>query len=82
MNTFSYVTVKQQIGEGSEARTCYGIAAAVANDGCVQLMKSYDDLSDDIEPIRQFVEACNELHVEIVHFADVVEDFLAVMYGV
>ncbi len=82
MNAISYVTVKQQIGEGSTARTCYGVAAAIVYDGCVQLMQSYDDLTDEAEPIRRFVETCNELHLEIVHFADVVEDFLAIMYGI
>lgn len=82
MNAISYITVKQEIREGSAARTCYGIAAAISYDGCVQLMQCYDDLSDDIEPIRRFVETCNELQLEIIHFADVVEDFLEIIYGI
>ena len=82
MNAYSYITVKQQIGEGSTARTCYGIAAVITYGSFVQLMENYDDLSDDIDSIRQFVETCNEQHVEIVHFPDVVEDYLAILYGV
>lgn len=82
MNAYSYVTVKHQIGEGSGARICYGVAAALIYDGCVQLVQSYDDLSDDADSIRHFTETCNELHVELVHFADVVEDYLTLMRDV
>lgn len=77
MSEFSYVTVKQQFGEGALARTSYGIAAVVKYDGCIHLMQCYDDVSDDVDSVRRFVDLCNELHVEIGHFQDVVEDYLS-----
>lgn len=57
MNEYRYVTMKQQIGEGNAARVCYGIAAAHVYDGCVQLIQTYDDLSDDGDSVTAFCEA-------------------------
>lgn len=80
MGEYSYVTVKQQIGNGCLARTCYGVAAVVNYDGCIHLMQCYNDVSDDIDSLSQFVDLCNELHVELAHFEDVIEDFMSTGY--
>lgn len=54
----------------------YGIAAAVNYDGCFVVIESYIDLSTDKDSIEHLVELCNNLHLDVLHLRDIVDDFL------
>ncbi len=64
---------------GDQSRTSYGIVAYAEGeeDGTATIVASARDLSPARERLDELVRTCNRLHLSLIHFGDVIEDFLA-----
>lgn len=64
---------------GGQSRTSYGIVAYAEGeeDGTATIVASARDLSPVRERLDKLVRTCNRLHLSLIHFGDVIEDFLA-----
>lgn len=64
---------------GTDIRIAYGIAAySDANeDGIATIVASVHDVAADKQSLADLVLWCNRLKLSLIHFNDIVEDFLA-----
>lgn len=74
---YRYLLIQETYIADEFSRIGYGIAAAVEQDGCLVLLQSFSDVCADSAELEELVRLCNELELDCVHLADVVEDFLA-----
>ncbi len=78
MKNIIYGLIQEQYILGDETRISYGVAAYADPefDGTVTVVASAHDLSGDKNVMTDFVNKCNELQLSLLHFDDVIEDFL------
>ena len=56
----------------------YGIAHIEQDDSnSYELLKAFNDLTQDKTAIENLIDDCNELGLEEIHFKDVVEDLMS-----
>ena len=72
-----YIVIQSTYKNGSAKRTAFGIAAVEEYDGITTILESISDISSDIRSVKRLVELCNDHQLSLVHFRDVVSDFLA-----
>ena len=79
MSDITYGVSKETYSYKGITREAYGLVAyADAElDGTSTIVASANDLSCDEVKLQEFVNKCNEGKLELVHFNDIVEDFLA-----
>ena len=77
--SITYGVVKEIYALGSEKRSAYGLVAYydAEEDGTATIVASAHDLSDDEAAVEMLAERCNDGDLSLVHFDDVIEDFLA-----
>ena len=54
----------------------YGIALAEQIGDSYELLKAFNDLTQDKASVENLIDNCNKLGLEEIHFEDVVEDLL------
>jgi len=74
---YRYFIIKEEWMEEGANQTRYGIAVACIYDECYDIIESYADVSTDEEAVSEFVQKCNDLQLDPVHFSEVIQDFLA-----
>lgn len=74
----TYGVTEEMYVIGSESRVSYGIAAYAdsGTEGTSSILSSVRDISSDRAPVKKIAELCNRLELDVLHLADVVEDFL------
>lgn len=70
-----YLVVRETYMDDNYARTAYGIAAVVTYDGCTAVMQSISDIYPELAPVKDLVQCCNALDLEVIHLHEIVEDF-------
>ena len=77
--SITYGVVKESYILDGVSRKAYGLVAyADAElDGTATIVASARDLTENRERIEAFARRCNEGKISLVHFDDVVEDFLS-----
>ena len=78
-NTITYGMVEEKFTAGENIRVSYGIVAYsdFERDGTATIVASAKDLSNDKQRIKDLVKTCNRLQLSLLHFDEVVSDFLA-----
>ena len=56
----------------------YGVALVEQDGNSYELIKAFNDLTQDRVAIENLIDDCNQLGLEEIHFKDVVEDLLLV----
>lgn len=79
MSTITYGVSEETYPLGKSTRTTYGIVAyADAEiDGTATIVVSARDITESRESAEELAAACNRLGLSLVHFDDVIEDFLS-----
>lgn len=79
MSNITYGVSKEIYSYKGISREAYGLVAyADAElDGTATIVASVNDLSCDEIKLQELANKCNEGKLELVHFNDIVEDFLA-----
>ena len=79
MSNITYGVLKEFYSYKNATREAYGLVAyADAEiDGTATIVASVNDLSCDEIKLQELANKCNEGNLELVHFNDIVEDFLA-----
>lgn len=82
MDQITYGVVKEIYYYKEEAREAYGLVvySDAEEDGTATIIASAHDLTDERERMEELAERCNEDEVELLHFDDIVEDFLVECY--
>ncbi len=61
-----------------QIRASYGIAAYMTSSENERIIiASAKDLSSDRSRVLKLVHQCNRLHLSLMHFEDIIEDFLS-----
>lgn len=60
-----------------EELTFYGIALIEQIGNSYELIKTFNDLTQDKAIIENLIEDCNKLNLETIHFENVVEDLMS-----
>ena len=68
-----YILIRDTYSDDNGNHTGYGI---VAVDHESKIVSAATDLSCNKDEVARLVQMCNELELSLVHFQDVVEDFL------
>lgn len=78
MSNITYGVSKEIYSYKGITREAYGLVAyADAElDGTATIVASANDLSCDEIKLQKLANKCNEGKLELVHFSDIVEDFL------
>ena len=78
-NTITYGMVEETYTAGENIRVSYGIVAYsdFERDGTATIVASAKDLSNDKQRVKDLVKICNLLKLSLLHFDEVVSDFLA-----
>ena len=71
-----YVLVKTTYYDRNFEHTGYGMAAIEREGRHIVVLKSASDMSTDREKVEDLIGLCNRYGLELVHFDDIVEDFL------
>ena len=71
-----YVLVETTYYDRNFEHTGYGMAAIEREGGHVVVLKSANDMSTDREKVEELIGLCNQYGLELVHFDDIVEDFM------
>ena len=71
-----YIVVQNTYINGDATRVGSGIAAVEEYDGVTAVMRSFPDISSDLESVKHLTELCNLHRLEQIHLKDVVDDFL------
>ena len=74
---YKYVVVQNTYFNGDATRTSFGIAIVEEYDGITTVLESMSDISMEKKAIEELVKYCNEQKLELMHFQDVIMDFLA-----
>ena len=79
MSSITYGVSKEIYSYNGITRHAYGLVAyADAElDGTATIVASANDLSCDEIKLQELANKCNEGNLELIHFNDIVEDFLA-----
>ena len=79
MTEVTYGVTEESYSLGGERRVSYGIACyiAVEHDGTANIYLSVHDVCADKQKLTAFVEKCNQLKLSLIHFEDVLDDFLS-----
>lgn len=79
MKEITYGLIYEEYYLGDKARVSYGVAvyADPATDGTVTVVASAHDLSGDKDRVTELVDKCNSLQLSLLHFDDVIDDFLS-----
>ena len=79
MSNITYGVSKEIYSYKGITREAYGLVAyADAElDGTSTIVASANDLSCDEIKLQKLANKCNEINLELVHFSDIVEVFLA-----
>lgn len=75
----TYGVVRQVYILGEQHRCAYGLVA-YANadqDGTATIIASANDISSDMQSVCELADKCNQGKLSLIHFDDIVEDFLA-----
>ena len=82
MGSITYGVVKEIYYYGQEAREAYGLVvySDAEEDGTATIIASAHDLTDERDRVENLAERCNAEEVELIHFDDIVEDFLVECY--
>ena len=59
------------------ALTFYGIALVEQDSNSYELIKAFNDLTQDRAAIENLIDDCNKLGLEEIHLEDVVEDLMS-----
>lgn len=77
MSSITYgVSKKAYLYEGT-TREAFGLVAYAELDGTATIVATANDLSSDEIKLQELANKCNEDKLELVHFNDIVEDFIA-----
>ena len=78
MSSITYGVSEEVYAINEERRVSYGIVAYADSetDGTATIVASERDVSSKKSEIEDLVRKCNELKLSLLHFFDVVEDFL------
>lgn len=74
---YRYFVIQETYMAEDMARTAYGIAAAVEEDGCLVILQSFSDVCCESGMLEELARLCNELDLDCDQLSDVVEDFIA-----
>ena len=79
MSNITYGVSKEIYSYNGVTREAYGLVAfaEVEIDGTATIVASAIDLSCNEIKLQELANKCNEINLELVHFNDIVEDFLA-----
>ena len=79
MSNITYGVSKEIYSYNGITREAYGLVvfADAEIDGTATIVASANDLSCDEILLQNLADKCNEGNLELVHFNDIVEDFLA-----
>ena len=69
--------IKSTYKNGAAKRIAFGIAAVEEYDGIITILESISDISPNIKAVKRLVKLCNDQQLALIHFRDVVSDFLA-----
>lgn len=74
----TYGVVKEVYLLGEKQRNAYGLVAYAdaEQDETATVVASAHDISSDMESVRELAERCNQGNLSLIHFGDIVEDFL------
>jgi len=78
MNGITYGVTEECYTVGSDRRVAYGIAVYADADttGTASIVASVRDISSDKKKVEEFVRLCNSGGVSLIHFSEMVDDFL------
>ena len=78
MASITYGVAEEKYECGKENRVSYGIVAYADSDrdGTASIVASARDISADKQVVELLAEKCNRMEVSLVHFFDVIEDFM------
>lgn len=68
-------TISDELGQ---AYSVYGVEA-ISHQG--EVLQSFPDIFFNLEKAKSFVELCNNEDLELIHFADVIENVLVEQYS-
>ena len=79
MSNITYGVSEEIYSYKGITRKAYGLVAYAdaEQDGTATIVASANDLSCDETKVQDLANKCNEGNLELIHFNDVVEDFLA-----
>ena len=79
MSSITYGIAKEIYSYNGDSREAYGLVvyADAEIDGTATIVASARDVTCDMDKLQCLVDKCNNEKIPIVHFDDVVEDFLA-----
>ncbi len=79
MSNITYGVSKEIYSYNGVTREAYGLVAFadVEIDGTATIVASANDLSCDEIRLQNLADKCNEGKLELVHFNDIVEEFIA-----
>ena len=74
----TYGMIEEHYSLGNDMRISYGVAAYtdVSQEGTASILASFHDITSDRLRIASLINNCNRLKISIIHFEDVIEDFL------
>ena len=76
MKNITYGIVKETYCLGRSARISYGIAAYASAEDTATVLAYIGDITSNEEKLLKLVLRCNEFELSLLHFKDVVEDFI------
>lgn len=71
-----YIVIKNEYINQEYSRISFGIAAVEEYDGVTVILKSFSDLSPHFSEVESLVNLCNEQELELIHFNDIMDDFI------
>lgn len=79
MSSFTYAISKETYSYNGDCREAYGLVvyADAETDGTATIVASARDITSDKKILQNLVDRCNNEKIPIIHFDDIVEDFLA-----
>lgn len=79
MSNITYGVSKETYSYKGITREAYGLVAYAdaEHNGTATIVASANDLSCDEIKLQELANKCNEINLELVHFNDIVEYFLA-----
>ena len=79
MSNITYGLIKETYGDEKNFRIAYGIAvyANFENDRMTTIVDAIHDVSNDAEKLGQLIRTCNCAELSLIHFRDVIEDYLS-----
>jgi len=78
--TVTYDLVEEIYSTGASQRVSYGIVACADASECgsATIVASVHDVTSDKQKLADFILLCNRSNLSVIHFEDVVKDFVGV----